>query len=98
MFRLVIFPVSTMLTVTYAVREILARIQNDGTSIVATDRLLPPGEVLGFIGLPEIRKLEERFATKRSNALSGGLSTLSGGSSGEETRGAFSAKAASLAW
>ena len=43
----------------------------DGTSIVATDRWLPPQEFLDFIGLPEIRKLEERFATKRGSARGG---------------------------
>ncbi len=61
-FRLVIFPLSAMLAATRSVGEALARIRADGTPIsVAEDRLLPFGEFTAFIGLPEIRDLEERF-------------------------------------
>jgi len=61
-FRLVIFPLSAMLAATRSVGEALARIHADGTPIsVAEDRLLPFGEFTAFIGLPEIRDLEERF-------------------------------------
>jgi 2,3-dimethylmalate lyase len=61
-FRLVIFPLSAMLAATRSVGEALARIHADGSPIsVAEDRLLPFGEFTAFIGLPEIRDLEERF-------------------------------------
>jgi 2,3-dimethylmalate lyase len=61
-FRLVIFPLSAMLAATRSVSEALARIHADGSPIsVAEDRLLPFGEFTAFIGLPEIRDLEERF-------------------------------------
>jgi 2,3-dimethylmalate lyase len=61
-FRLVIFPLSAMLAATRSVGEALARIHADGSPIsIAEDRLLPFGEFTAFIGLPEIRDLEERF-------------------------------------
>ena len=61
-FRLVIFPLSAMLAATRSVGEALASIHADGSPIsVAEDRLLPFGEFTAFIGLPEIRDLEERF-------------------------------------
>ncbi len=63
-FRLIIFPVSTLLAATRSVREVLAQIRADGTPMPVMDRLLPLEEFLDFIGLPEIRELEERFADK----------------------------------
>ena len=63
-FRLIIFPVSTLLAATRSVREVLAQIRGDGTPMPVMDRLLPLEEFLDFIGLPEIRELEERFADK----------------------------------
>ena len=61
-FRLIIFPVSTLLAATVSVREVLARLRAEGAPIRATDSLLPLGDFIDFIGLPEIRKLEERFS------------------------------------
>jgi 2,3-dimethylmalate lyase len=61
-FRLIIFPLSTMLAATRSVGEALAKIHADGSPIsVAQDWLLPFGEFTDFIGLPEIRDLEARF-------------------------------------
>ncbi|HEX6511935.1 MAG TPA: isocitrate lyase/PEP mutase family protein [Chloroflexota bacterium] len=60
-YRIVIFPITALLTATLAVREALAAIKRDGTP--ATDRMLPFPEFLDFIGLPEIRALEQRFQT-----------------------------------
>ena len=62
-FRLIIFPVSTLLAATRSIREILAQIRAEGSPIsVMEEQLLPLGEFIDFIGLPEIRVLEERFA------------------------------------
>lgn len=60
-FSLVIFPVSTLLTATRSIRAILAQIRTEGTPIPVMDQLLPFGEFLDFIGLPEVRELEERY-------------------------------------
>ena len=62
-FRIVIFPISTLLTATAAMRAALAQIRSDGTPIELLGEMLPFGDFLDFIGLPEIRELEERFAT-----------------------------------
>jgi 2,3-dimethylmalate lyase len=62
-FRLIIFPVSTLLAATRSVREVLARIYTDGSPIqIMEDQLLPLGDFTDFIGMPEIQDLEERFA------------------------------------
>ncbi len=64
-FGLIIFPLSTMLAATRAIRETLAKIHADGSPIsVMEDRLLPFEEFTDFIGLPEIEDLEERFEDK----------------------------------
>jgi 2-methylisocitrate lyase-like PEP mutase family enzyme len=62
-FRIVIFPISTLLTATAAMRTALAQIKADGTPIELLGEMLPFNGFLDFIGLPEIRELEERFAT-----------------------------------
>ncbi|MDQ3841187.1 MAG: isocitrate lyase/PEP mutase family protein [Actinomycetota bacterium] len=62
-FRLIIFPVSTLLAATRSVREVLARIYTDGSPIqIIEDQLLPLGNFTDLIGMPEIQDLEERFA------------------------------------
>jgi carboxyvinyl-carboxyphosphonate phosphorylmutase len=61
-FRLVIFPLSALLAATCAMREVLERIRSDGTPAGALDRLLRFGAFTEWIGLPEIRDLEARFA------------------------------------
>jgi 2,3-dimethylmalate lyase len=61
-FRLIIFPVSTLLAAARAVREVLARMRQDGDPTPIMDRLLPFEEFTDLIGLPKIRELEERFA------------------------------------
>ena len=58
-FRLVIFPVTTLLVASHAVGEALARLREQGTSVGI--------DVPGFdaftstIGLPDVRRLESRF-------------------------------------
>lgn len=58
-YRIVIFPITALLTATRAMREALRTLKTDG--VPAMDRMLPFPEFLDFIGLPEIRDLEQRF-------------------------------------
>jgi carboxyvinyl-carboxyphosphonate phosphorylmutase len=67
-FRLIIFPVSTLLAATRSIRVALAQIRADGSPMPVMDQLLPLEEFLDFIGLSEIRELEERFADKEVRA------------------------------
>jgi 2-methylisocitrate lyase-like PEP mutase family enzyme len=62
-FRVVIFPLSVMLTATAAVRATLAQIKADGTPINVLPGLLGFDAFLDFIGLPEIREIDRRFAS-----------------------------------
>ena len=61
-FKLVIFPLTILLTATAAIRSALARVKADGTPIELVPSLLPFDDFLDFIGLAEIRELEQRFA------------------------------------
>ena len=61
-FELVIFPISTLLAATAAIRSVLAQIKAEGTPIDVLPSLLPFDEFLNFIGITEIRELERRFA------------------------------------
>ena len=68
-FRMIIFPLSTMLAATRSVGETLEKIHADGSPIsVLEDRLLPFEEFTDFIGLPEIQNLEERFEDEEVRA------------------------------
>jgi 2-methylisocitrate lyase-like PEP mutase family enzyme len=60
-FRLVIFPISTLLVAAQAIGSILDVIKRDGTPAGAMNRMTPFGEFIDFLGLPEIRDLEQRF-------------------------------------
>jgi 2,3-dimethylmalate lyase len=66
-FSLVIFPISTLLSATAAIRAALAQIKADGTPIGLLSEMLPFNDFLDFIGMPEIRDLEERFANARAD-------------------------------
>ncbi len=61
-FALVIFPISTLLVATAAMRSALARIKADGTPINLLSTLIPFNDFLDFIGMDEIRELERRFS------------------------------------
>ena len=61
-FKLVIFPLTVLLAATGAIRSALARVKADGTPLDLVPSLTGFGEFLEFIGLPEIRELESRFA------------------------------------
>jgi 2,3-dimethylmalate lyase len=61
-FKLIICPISTLLSATVAMRNALAAIKSAGTPAPLVDTMLPFADFLGFIGLPEINELEQRFA------------------------------------
>ncbi len=61
-FKLVIFPLTILLSATAAIRSALARIQADGTPIELLPSLPAFDEFLDLIGMAEIRELERRFA------------------------------------
>jgi 2-methylisocitrate lyase-like PEP mutase family enzyme len=61
-FRVVIFPLSMLLAATGAMRAALTSIKTDGTPISLLGSLVGFDEFLDFIGLPEVRELEQRFA------------------------------------
>ncbi len=61
-FRVVIFPLSTLLTATAAMRSVLAEIKASGTPIDLLPTMLGFDAFLDFIGVGEIRELEQRFA------------------------------------
>lgn len=60
-FKIVIFPIATLLGATAWIRSALAEIRKAGTPLPILDELPRFGEFLDFIGLPEIRDLEQRF-------------------------------------
>jgi 2,3-dimethylmalate lyase len=61
-YRIVIFPISTLLAATAAMRRILQEIAVAGTPAGALDGLPSFGEFTGFIGLPEVQQAEQRYA------------------------------------
>jgi len=65
-YAIVIFPISTLLAATRAIREVLAQIREAGTPNPVMERLIPFQEFLDFIGLPEVREIERRFAEKET--------------------------------
>jgi 2-methylisocitrate lyase-like PEP mutase family enzyme len=66
-FRLVIFPISTLLVAAQAIGSILDVIKRDGTPAAAMNRMTPFGEFIDFLGLPEIRDLEQRFGHRSAS-------------------------------
>jgi carboxyvinyl-carboxyphosphonate phosphorylmutase len=60
-FRIVIFPITTLLGTTRWIRQALEEIRAAGTPLPIMDQLPLFGEFLDFIGLPEIHDLEDRF-------------------------------------
>jgi 2,3-dimethylmalate lyase len=65
-FRVIIFPLGAVLTVTKAVRDLLSRIREDGTPERAAGQMVSFQDFLQVVGLPEIRELERRFASSRT--------------------------------
>ena len=61
-FRIIIFPISTLLAATSGIRDVLSIIRADGTPATALSGLPRFGEFTDFIGLPEIQQLKQRFS------------------------------------
>src|SRR5215471_9892918 len=62
-YRIVIFPIGTLLAATAAMRAILREIATAGTPAAALADLPTFGEFVDFIGLPQVREAEQRYAT-----------------------------------
>lgn len=60
-FSIVIFPVGTLLSATRAMQIVLKSIKEIGTPLDVMNLMVPFGEFLDFIGLPEINRLEQKF-------------------------------------
>jgi 2-methylisocitrate lyase-like PEP mutase family enzyme len=60
-YRIVIFPISTLLAATAAMRRILHEIAQAGTPTAALGDLPTFAEFVDFIGLPEVRTAEQRY-------------------------------------
>ena len=61
-YRIVIFPISTLLAATGAMRRILQEIAQAGTPAAAMQELPTFAEFVDFIGLPQVREAEQRYA------------------------------------
>ena len=61
-YRIVIFPISTLLAATAAMRRVLREIAQAGTPAAALRELPTFGEFTDFIGLPEVREAEQKYA------------------------------------
>ena len=62
-YRIVIFPIGTLLAATAAMRAVLAEIARAGTPAAALAGLPSFAEFTDFIGLPQVREAEQRYAT-----------------------------------
>ena len=60
-YRVVIFPISTLLAATAGMRGILQEIARDGTPAAVLQDLPSFGDFVDFIGLSEVREVEQRF-------------------------------------
>ena len=60
-FRIVIFPIGTLLAAAQAIRDVLAVVKREGTPSSVMTRMMRFEEFVEFIGLPEIREIERRF-------------------------------------
>ena len=61
-YQIVIFPISTLLAATAAMRAILQEIAGTGTPAALLRDLPSFGEFVDFIGLPQVREVEQRYA------------------------------------
>jgi len=65
-YRLVIFPIGTLLAATAAMRRVLKEIATSGTPASFLGELPTFGEFTDFIGLPEVREIEQRYIARES--------------------------------
>jgi 2,3-dimethylmalate lyase len=62
-YRIVIFPISTLLAATAAMRRVLGEIARSGTPAGVLADLPAFGDFLDFIGLPAVREAEQRYGS-----------------------------------
>jgi carboxyvinyl-carboxyphosphonate phosphorylmutase len=65
-YRIVIFPIGTLLAATAAMRRILKEIVTAGTPASLLGELPTFGEFTDFIGLPQVREIEQRYIARES--------------------------------
>jgi len=65
-YRIVIFPIGTLLAATAAMRRILKEIAASGTPASLLGELPTFGDFTDFIGLPEVRQIEQRYIARES--------------------------------
>jgi 2-methylisocitrate lyase-like PEP mutase family enzyme len=63
-YKIVIFPISTLLAATGAMRRILQEIARAGTPAAAMQELPAFAEFVDFIGLPQVHQAEQRYAVE----------------------------------
>ena len=63
-YRIVIFPISTLLAATAGMRGILQEIATAGTPSAVLRDVPSFGEFTDFIGLPQVREVEQRYAAQ----------------------------------
>jgi 2,3-dimethylmalate lyase len=65
-YRIVIFPIATLLAATAGIRRVLAEIAAAGTPAAILAELPSFGDFTDFIGLPEVREVEQRYVARES--------------------------------
>jgi 2-methylisocitrate lyase-like PEP mutase family enzyme len=65
-YRIVIFPIATLLAATAAMRRVLGEIAAAGTPAAVLGELPTFGDFTDFIGLPEVREIEQRYISHKS--------------------------------
>jgi 2,3-dimethylmalate lyase len=78
-YRIVIFPISTLLAATAGMRGILQEIATAGTPSAVLRDVPSFGEFTDFIGLPQVREVEQRYAAQGHGP---GIQTEVGGRDG----------------
>jgi methylisocitrate lyase len=56
-----VWPVSSIFAVAYAVRELMQKLRQDGTTKTAQDRMLTFDDYTNLVGLPELRSQEQHY-------------------------------------
>jgi 2,3-dimethylmalate lyase len=64
-YRVIIFPITTLLAAMQGIRDALSTMRQDGTPSALNKTLPDFGEVIEFVGAGEIQTLEAMFATKQ---------------------------------
>jgi len=64
-FRIVIFPISTLLVAAHAIAKALQIIKQEGTPLSAMAQMTPFRDFVNSLGFAEIRELERRFGQER---------------------------------